>query len=337
MPKHFIADAPDGTLVHRSSETREYKFAIIARYNDGDGEWWGESWSSRRDLAEKAMNGMTSRTYRDFEARIVECREVQASELDWHRGGKAELKAVAQEAPSPELADGPNPTKAMYDTLYAAYDHFHTKLFPGELGPVVLLVHRKKNAHGYFWDEQWVTKKDADARIAEIALNPQTMGRDLTEVMSTLVHEMCHQWDAIHGKVPNHGHGRTWVAKMEEIGLLPVAIDAKNAPTEAAWQGDHGKFKQTGRAVTHLIMKGGPFEQECAELLARGDLDFSWFAAPKAAVMKKRDLSKVKHTCTECNTNIWGKLGLRVSCCGWQMMPADPDLAAEAADMLAGD
>ncbi len=70
--------------------------------------------------------------------------------------------------------------------------------------------------------------------------------------------------------------------------------------------------KKTGRHVTHYVIEEGPFAEACAKFLEQGH-DFSWFSPAKATI-KKRDRSKVKHTCPCCGTNIWGKENLNVRC-----------------------
>jgi len=90
--------------------------------------------------------------------------------------------------PSPATA----PTAASFNALQTAFDHFNAQLFEGRLPPVMILIHRKKNAHGYFWPERFGHRDDKKLKVHEIALNPETMSRSDRDVLSTLVHEMCH-------------------------------------------------------------------------------------------------------------------------------------------------
>jgi predicted SprT family Zn-dependent metalloprotease len=202
------------------------------------------------------------------------------------------------------------PTSEVAFALDKAFDHFNRELFDGQLPHCLMLVHRKRNAHGYFWAEQ--IKRNSDGTtMHEIALNPHTMGRTPREVLATLAHEMAHLWDHEHGKPPKTGHGKTWAAKMDEIGLTPTAT------------GQPGGAR-TGRKVTHMIVDGGPFDQAFQRLADAGVvLDISAIIPPLKE--KKKDLSKVKHTCPSCNMNVWGKLGIRVECldCNERMLPED--------------
>lgn len=193
-----------------------------------------------------------------------------------------------------------NPSKQMYDSLHKAFDHFNKNLFDGKLPPVILVIHRKRNAHGYFWMDQWAAKKSRK-KLPEIALNPETMGRSEKEVLSTLVHEMVHHEQFAFGKPPKTAyHNKEWADMMEAVGLTPTTTGERGAP-------------RTGRNCTHLIEKGGRFDVECDKLLKQKSFDMSWFVRPQVAA-KKKDLTKVKHTCPDCEANVWGKLGIHVVC-----------------------
>lgn len=205
--------------------------------------------------------------------------------------------------------DGKNPTKELYDALYGAFDFFNSTLFSGTLPPVVLVLHRKRRAHGYFWAGQWADprqrgRKTLSNSVPEIALNPETMGRKPMEVLSTLVHEMVHHEQHAFGTPGKVAHNKEWAEMMDRIGLTPTSTGKKGG-------------KRTGRSVTHMIVKDGPFAQACETFLA-GEQNAKIILAgsPAARGPRKRDLSKVKHTCKTCGTNIWGKQGLTVRCCG---------------------
>lgn len=223
--------------------------------------------------------------------------------------GKDRKKTPAKKEAAPV-----NPSKAMYDSLHKAFDHFNKELFDGKLPPVILVVHRKRNAHGYFWDGQWrkAGSKSKKDRMPEIALNPQTMGRSVKEVLSTLVHEMVHWEQYSFGTPPKTAyHNKEWAEMMDEVGLIPTTTGQKGGP-------------RTGRNCTHLIEEGGKFDVSCDKLLKLKSFDMSWFS-PAQATIRRKDLSKVKHTCPICEVNIWGKQGIFVKCgdCNAVMEEAD--------------
>ena len=188
------------------------------------------------------------------------------------------------------------PTAETYTGLERAYDFFNERLFENRLPPVLFTLTRKRGAHGYFWADQFANK-DADlGTVHEVALNPQSMDRTIEAVLSTLVHEMTHVEQQVYGKPSKGGHhNNAWADLMLRIGLTP----------------DNGQGGMTGRKVTHSIDVGGPFEVALADLMP---FDLPYFTKPKAAAEKKRDLSKVKHTCPSCGFKAWAKAGANLMC-----------------------
>jgi predicted SprT family Zn-dependent metalloprotease len=202
-----------------------------------------------------------------------------------------------------------NPSKDTYDAIHAAFDFFNAQLFGSKLPPVMFTIHRKKNARGYFWAEQFQEKGDDAVKVDEIALNPEHMSRDTKDILSTLVHEMTHLEQQHFGKPGKDGyHNKEWGDLMDAVGLEPTSTGMPGGA-------------RTGKKVTHMIVAGGPFDLACAKFLAQGH-DLSWFTLPPVKVEKGKDLSKVKHTCPACEAKVWGKLGIRVFCgdCDEQMV-----------------
>lgn len=292
MNKH-TATASDGTVFTRNSEQRVYTHAI-ATYSADTGKWNCRNWAGSHELALKSAAGMQG--HHDKVAVLEATHTVRV---------KKEKPVLVPTADRPD--QGANVTKALYDTVYAAYDFFNKELFDSKLPPVVLLLHRKKNAHGYFWAGQWANPRQRGRKteantLAEIALNPHTMGRSLEEVLSTLVHEMVHHEQQCFGTPSKGSHNKEWAEMMDVVGLTPTSTGKPGG-------------KRTGRSVTHMIVKDGPFAKACAKLLKKKGIALNLAAAPAARGPRKKDLSKVKHTCAECGTNIWGKQGITVSCC----------------------
>lgn len=197
------------------------------------------------------------------------------------------------------------PTAETYTGLERAYDHFNKALFDSRLPPVLFTLTRKRGAHGYFWADQFANKDEALGTVHEVAMNPQSMDRTIEAVLSTLVHEMTHVEQQVYGSPSKGGHhNHAWAELMLRIGLTP----------------DNGKGGMTGRKVTHTIDAGGPFEVAFEGL--GPDFDLPYFTKPKAVAEKKRDLSKVKHTCPSCGFKAWAKMGSRLICgdCNEQMV-----------------
>ena len=202
--------------------------------------------------------------------------------------------------------------RAMYTTLYAAFDHFNETLFGGKLPPVVLVLHRKRNAHGYFWNGMWKDGAKNAAEVSEIALNPESMGRTAEAVLSTLAHEMVHHEQHAFGKPGKVGHNKEWAEWMDRIGLTPTSTGAEGG-------------KRTGRNVTHMIVADGPYAKACADFLTKHAEARHLLSSRPAAAVRKQDKSKVKHTCPDCGLNVWGKEGLNVVCgdCDQPLVPSN--------------
>ena len=189
-----------------------------------------------------------------------------------------------------------NPTVETYTALERAFDHFNKALFDERLTPVMFTLTRKRGAHGYFWAEQFANKDEALGKTHEIALNPQSMDRSIEAVLSTLVHEMTHLEQQLYGAPSKGGHHNgAWAELMLRVGLTP----------------DNGKGGMTGRKVTHSIDAGGPFELALADLMP---FDIPYFTKPRDKAEKKRDISKVKHTCPCCGFKAWAKAGANLMC-----------------------
>ena len=150
------------------------------------------------------------------------------------------------------------PTIQNSRTLQSAYNFFNRELFARQLPQAMVTLHRYAKANGYFHAEQFNRRADASQRTDEIALNPDTFkGRTDADILSTLVHEMVHQWQHHFGKPPKEVyHDRQWATKMQEVGLQPLALDKDGQPTG----------KQTGKRVTHCIIADGPFYTACLKL-----------------------------------------------------------------------
>lgn len=235
-----------------------------------------------------------------------------------------------------------NPTTQLYAQLLQAAEHFNRTLFDGTLQNVVFTLQREKTASGYFSPARW--RHQDGAQVSEIAINPRYVAtRPLLRLFQTIVHEQCHLWQHQFGKVSRAGyHNEEWAEKMEEVGLIPTDTGLPNG-------------KRTGQKMSDYPAENGLFIQACMDLVTSG-FRFSWIdenadeeviqrsiddyplsfpgnIAPlllkplyngflefknqrhEAVVSQKR---KVKYTCSQCQTNVWGKSGLSIVCgeCG---------------------
>lgn len=200
----------------------------------------------------------------------------------------------------------------MSEALQSAFDFYNARLFNSELPGCAVIVHRHRGAYGYFWPKRWLHSSGGrDAH--EIAIHPDFIpDRSPSEVLSTLVHEMCHLQRFVTGKPPRGGyHRRQWAAMMDAVGLTPSATAAPGG-------------KRTGQKVSHFIVDGGSFDTATADLLASG-FAFAWGTAAEVKVARaKKSGARVRYTCPDCDAKLWGKSGLGVACkpCGVDMEEA---------------
>jgi predicted SprT family Zn-dependent metalloprotease len=200
-------------------------------------------------------------------------------------------------------------------SLEHAFDYFNSVLFAGTLPPAIITLQRRKGARGYFHpnafeqrtgnDTQTLAHNLATSKTHEIAMNPDTFAdRTDKEVLSTLVHEMCHHWQAHFGKPGRRGyHNAEWAAKMLEIGLHPYNVDQPE--------------KMTGQRITHRIITDfalDRFDKAADALLStRFGLHFQSSASLVTSAGSK-ERNKTKYECSACGLNVWGKPDLRLLC-----------------------
>ena len=155
------------------------------------------------------------------------------------------------------------PTDTAYAELQKAADHFNRELFGGVLPPCLITMQREKKTFGYFSHERWADK--GNKRTDEIAMNPAMFAVvPLVEILQTMAHEQCHQWQRHFGN-PGRGryHNKEFAEKMKEIGLMPSSTGRPGG-------------KETGDHVADYPIEGGRFLQAVDSLLASG-FQITWF------------------------------------------------------------
>lgn len=196
-------------------------------------------------------------------------------------------------------------TKEVYDKLAEAFEFYNDGLFESELPETIITLQRKRNARGFFGYERFISRDENNAfTLSEIALNPECFNdRTDKEILSTMVHEMCHLWQAEFGeKLPKRAyHNREWADKMIQVGLTPSHDGTPDG-------------NQTGVKMTHYITEDGPFLSATNELMESG------FKLPFEATMlfqaTAADKSKNKsaYKCPSCDAKAWAKGGCNIVC-----------------------
>lgn len=199
----------------------------------------------------------------------------------------------------------------IYSYFALAFDYFNSVFFDETLPSCVFTLQRVKRVKGYFMEGRF---SFGEKTVSEIALNPAYFGV-LTDVqiLSTLVHEMCHLNQAVLGKRNCPGyHSVSWANDMKSCGLVPS---------------DTGKEggKETGYHVTQYVPSSSVFLVHCRHLLEQGfsislrDRNLDDAVARELSAGKKKIQKdslqgrRFKYTCL-CGINVWGKKGLRIYC-----------------------
>jgi predicted SprT family Zn-dependent metalloprotease len=210
-----------------------------------------------------------------------------------------------------------DPTQETYSDLNAAYDYFNGRLFGGELPRCLITMQRHKGAYGFFHGEAFARMESEGAIADEIALNPALFaGRAPWEILSTLVHEMCHLWQHHGGKPSRNGyHNSEWAAKMESIGLIPSSTGGPGG-------------KRTGQKVSHYIDPSGRFNEAVNAYLDAAKVRLYGDRFVDEAKAKKKAASKTKYSCLSCGSNAWAKPETLLIC-GACMEPMEPETVEE--------
>lgn len=225
-------------------------------------------------------------------------------------------------------------TPTLASEFQAAYDFFNARLFNSELPDcIIVLCNNNKRTLGYYHKGQYV-ETTSGTRLDKISLNPQWfIERGIRCTLSTLVHEMCHLWAYNFLTPPPRAgyHCRRWGAKMKEVGLYPSTT------------GEEGG-KEVGQSCSHYIIKGGPFDLACEDFLRESpgltyihsiqfetgytplkvadyakensnlEEAFSTVSPYASGSVKTNKSNRIKYSCPNCKTNVWGKEGLSLRC-----------------------
>lgn len=150
-----------------------------------------------------------------------------------------------------------SPTTEFYASLQSAFDHFNAELFEGMLPHCLITLRSASRVYGYHHAGRFISIKGV--QIDELGLHPGFFTlRPIESVLSTLVHEMVHHWQAHFATPsPSNAHNREWAKKMESLGLMPSNTGLPGG-------------KRTGRSVSHYIIPEGIFLVSCRRLVEGG-------------------------------------------------------------------
>jgi hypothetical protein len=184
-----------------------------------------------------------------------------------------------------------------FSAYQAAWQYFNQFLFGRTLQPCLLNFSRRANSMGFFIAKKWQHKNGQS--VHEISLNPDVLLRPVMNTMSTLVHEMVHQWQHDYGNPPRrYYHNAEWANKMEIIGLMPSRT------------GEPGG-KRTGQGCSHYILSDGLF---CKVFKDMPDEYLIPWRSGSVHSDKAKNQNKVKYHCPSCFAAVWGKPELNIVC-----------------------
>lgn len=193
-------------------------------------------------------------------------------------------------------------TRNEYNNFATAYDYFNEHLFKSELPDCLITLKRDQPGRLGHYQSMIVRHRTDKVTADEIALNIASFpNRTDTEILSTLVHEMCHLWQENLGEAPRKAyHDKQWGRKMREIGLHPSNTSQPGG-------------KETGQQMSHYVINGGLFEHYCGALLSSG-YKINWQMEIEQPEKGERKKSKVKYTCPTCEQNAWAKPEASLMC-----------------------
>ena len=121
--------------------------------------------------------------------------------------------------------------------LEQAYIVLNHKYFGGQLPPVVITIQSSPKAYGHYttWDNTWVEEGQG---YREINIGAETLSRDVSEVLATMVHEMTHHYCAVNG-IKDTSRGGTYHNSQgfkrvaEGTGAVSIGYDPRigHSPT----------------------------------------------------------------------------------------------------------
>lgn len=164
------------------------------------------------------------------------------------------------------------PTSQAYGELRQAFTVFNERLFGKQLPSPLITLQREPRTCGYFSSKRFVGQDGGTTD--ELAMNPEYFACvSLVDVLSTLVHEMVHLWQAHHGN-PGRGryHNAEFAQKMIEVGLMPSSTGRPGG-------------RQVGDRMSDYPIVGGRFLAVVDYLVRDLNFTITWYdrSAPMAA------------------------------------------------------
>lgn len=198
-----------------------------------------------------------------------------------------------------------SPTHEQYLNFQKTYDYFNQNMFANSLPNCLLSFYRSFRSSGCFVNNIW---KNGNRISSQISLSSVILGEEPIEVLSTLVHEMCHLWQYRYGNPSRSGyHNKGFAEKMESVGLITSTTGKEGG-------------KRTGQNMSDYVKEGGKFEhvfnsmpKEYLMPWVENTL-FIFKPGSNGTIIKPRNRNKTKYFCPNCGVNAWGRPDLSLIC-----------------------
>ena len=162
-------------------------------------------------------------------------------------------------------------------------------------------------------------------KLQYMGINPKYLNRDMSDILATICHELCHIYENAYIHIPRGGyHDKQWVELMKDCGLNPVFLNKckTSVSTKVVEDGDFtkfvAKFKENHGEDYFNIVEYSPIVEHLTKVSLGIEDDDEDDDTPKAdnadKPVKKYNRNKIKYTCPACGAKVWGKAGLHIEC-----------------------
>ena len=182
--------------------------------------------------------------------------------------------------------------------LMGLYDYMNERLFNGELKELTLTMSpdAKNKSLGWITDAKVWKEDKNDGGMYELNLSAQFLNRPISEIASTLIHQMCHQWARENGfkDTARSGsfHNKLFKKVAEDHGLNTEYVNGR------------------GWANTTLNESA---EQLLSEYVAHNPARLIYREMP-VKPKRIRDAGIRKYVCPDCEVNVRATKQVNVIC-----------------------
>ena len=183
------------------------------------------------------------------------------------------------------------------DELYRYFSILNKEKFNDELPyPVITIQKGKGVVAGLFVpDRAWQKKDEEEPSLYEISIDPRFFDRSVNEIIGTLLHEMCHYYNAINGTTDCNGknHNKNFKVIAESVGLICE------------------KEKGVGYGLTS---NSDELNQFIEEEITPDESSFEYFRYEAPKEIKPKNKTTFTFTCPSCGMKAKGKQNIHILC-----------------------